>query len=118
MESACRLPSLVIRHGAALPGARLAAEEAPVAIDYAGHTHAVLMATPADVEDLAIGFTLTEGIVRGMRQLGDSISRYGEAARAAALSHFDVDVFCARYKDLYDELSQRSKVKGHMVPVS
>ena len=60
-----------------------------------------------------------EGVVRGMRQLGDSIARYGEAARAAALAHFDVDVFCARYRDLYDELSQRpsqrSKVKGQMV---
>jgi glycosyltransferase involved in cell wall biosynthesis len=59
-----------------------------------------------------------EGVMRGMRQLGDSISRYGEAARAAALTHFNVDVFCARYRDLYDELSQRSKVKSQMVSAS
>jgi glycosyltransferase involved in cell wall biosynthesis len=61
-----------------------------------------------------------EGIVRGMRQLEASISRYGEAARATALTHFDMDVFYARYRDLYNELrhSQRSKVKGHMVSAS
>jgi glycosyltransferase involved in cell wall biosynthesis len=59
-----------------------------------------------------------ESVVRGMRQLGDSIARYGEAARTAALAHFDVDVFCARYRDLYDELGQRSKVKSQMVSVS
>jgi FdhD protein len=69
MEAACRLRSLVVRGDAVAGGARLAAEEQPVAIDYAGHTHAVLMATPADVEDLAIGFTLTEGLVRTLSEI-------------------------------------------------
>ncbi|MGG5821893.1 formate dehydrogenase accessory sulfurtransferase FdhD [Falsiroseomonas sp. HW251] len=69
MDAACRLPSLVVRGAVMIPGARLAAEEAPVAIDYAGHTHAVLMATPADVEDLAVGFTLTEGLVRSLDEI-------------------------------------------------
>jgi len=69
MQAASRLPSLVVRAGAAAEGTRLAAEEAPVALDYAGHTHAVLMATPADIEDLAIGFTLTEGIARDLSDI-------------------------------------------------
>ena len=69
MDAALRLNSLVVRDGATAPGARLAAEEVPVALDYAGHTHAVLMASPSDVEDLAVGFTLTEGIVAGVEEI-------------------------------------------------
>jgi len=42
---------------------RAVAEECPVALVYDGTTIAVLMASPADLADLAIGFSLTEGIV-------------------------------------------------------
>jgi FdhD protein len=69
MRAALELPRLAFRGLAVSAGARLAAEEVPVAIDYAGHTQAVLMASPADLEDLAIGFTLTEGIVAGIDEI-------------------------------------------------
>ena len=46
--------------GKALEG-KLAAE-VPVALVYNGRPHVVMMCTPADLEDFAVGFTVTEGI--------------------------------------------------------
>ena len=39
------------------------ADEQPVAFKYLGVPHVVMLATPADLEDLAVGFTLTEALV-------------------------------------------------------
>jgi FdhD protein len=41
----------------------LVAEEMPVALVYHGVPHVVMLATPADLEDYAVGFTLSEGLV-------------------------------------------------------
>jgi FdhD protein len=49
--------------GALSRGSRVVAAEVPIAFVYDGGAEAVMMATPADLEDFAVGFSLNDGII-------------------------------------------------------
>ena len=62
MRSHAPSPRLSFSGGVARQGQRELPLEVAVALSYNGSTHAVMMATPADLTDFALGFTLGEGI--------------------------------------------------------
>jgi len=61
----------------------LVAEEVPVALSYDGIAHAVMLASPMDLEDFAVGFSLGERIVRQARDIHDL--EIEETARGIAI---------------------------------
>jgi FdhD protein len=64
-------PRIAWRGDTAQDGVRLVPRETPIALTYNRSTHAVMLATPADLEDFAVGFSLSEGIIE---QAGDILA--------------------------------------------
>jgi FdhD protein len=57
------------RDGRLTDGARLIPEETALALTYNGGTYAMMMGTPQDLADFAIGFSLNEGVVRSAEEI-------------------------------------------------
>jgi FdhD protein len=60
---------LVWRDSCAGEGRRSIPEETALALTYNGGTYAVMMGTPQDLPDFAVGFSLSEGIVRSPEEI-------------------------------------------------
>jgi FdhD protein len=63
MEAARVVPRRIWRAGCPSVGGRSIPEETAVAVTYNGGTYAVMMTTPRDLEDFAVGFSLSEGVI-------------------------------------------------------
>ena len=81
-------------------GERLLPDETGIALSYNGVSHAVMMGTAADLEDFAVGFTVTEKIVTDHREIDEIEVR--EVAQG-----FDVRVWLAG--SAVDRLQQRRR---------
>ncbi len=64
----------------------LIAEEIPVSLVYHGVPHVVMLATPADLEDYAVGFTLSEGLVQRPDEIRDIEVIWGEESAEIRLT--------------------------------
>jgi FdhD protein len=80
------------------------AEEMPVALVYHGVPHVVMLATPADLEDFAVGFTLSEGLVASPDEI-----RSVEVTRGEEATDVKVTVAWERFSAL---LQRRRNLTG------
>ena len=63
MDAARLIDREIWREGSPRLSSRSVPEETAVALTYNGGTYAAMMTTPQDLEDFAIGFSLSEGII-------------------------------------------------------
>jgi FdhD protein len=82
----------------------LVAEEVPVALVYHDVPHVVMLATPADLEDYGVGFTLSEGLVARMDEI-----RGVEVTRGAGVADVRISVAWERFTQL---LQRRRNLAG------
>jgi formate dehydrogenase accessory protein FdhD len=82
----------------------LVAEEMPVALVYHDVPHVVMLATPADLEDYAVGFTLSEGLVARPDEI-----RGVEVIRSETAADVKISVAWERFTQL---LQRRRNLAG------
>ncbi len=78
-------------------------EEMPIAMLYNGVSHAVMMATPSDLEDFALGFSLSEGIVENAGQFA-----FVEAVKSEQGLSLEMTIPQSRF----DLLAERQRHQG------
>ncbi len=71
MKAGHSTSNVVWRGGESARSTRVVAAEVPVAFVYDGGTEAVMMATPCDLEDFALGFSLNDGVVASHQEIGE-----------------------------------------------
>lgn len=71
-ETLAEVSVLRCRNGEHSASADVLAVEVPVALEYNGISHVVMLASPNDLEDFALGFSLTEGIIANASELYDA----------------------------------------------
>ncbi|MBK7947922.1 MAG: formate dehydrogenase accessory sulfurtransferase FdhD [Deltaproteobacteria bacterium] len=76
----------VIRSGAWMATQECVAQEVAVSFELDGEPHVVMLATPADLEDFALGFCLTEGLIDEPADLRSCEIRLREKGIVLALS--------------------------------
>jgi FdhD protein len=69
MNSSSEVPVQRWTDGAVTRTTDVVTEEVPIALVYHGVPHVVMLATPADLEDYAVGFTVSEGLVAHPREI-------------------------------------------------
>jgi FdhD protein len=62
-EPTAAVAETIWRESGVTDGKRVIPEETAVALTYDGGSYAVMMATPRDLEDFALGFSFTEGVI-------------------------------------------------------
>ena len=68
-KSAQLRPIQVVQDGQCTSNKDYISAEVPIALVYNGISHVVLMATPADIAELVLGFSLSEGIIENVSQI-------------------------------------------------
>ena len=68
-QGASLVPILRWREGVSHAVDDWVCDEVPVALEFNGISHAVMLATPCDLEDFALGFGLSEGILKTASEL-------------------------------------------------
>jgi len=98
LEKTGFFPALHCREGQLSDIRECLAEEVPVALEYNGLSHAVMLATPGDLEDFALGFSLTEGVVADASEFyGCEVNPQVDGIRVA------IDIAAARFHELKEK---------------
>ena len=106
VPGAVPVQAIACRDGVVRAVADWVADEVPVALQYNGISHAVMLATPLDLEEFALGFSLSEGIIDSASDLRDVTE---EATPEGSVLHIEVATRClVRLKERRRTLAGRT----------